>query len=98
MYRAQVEVTLMTQGDKKHTVKRKDLNFTVQVNNPGGIKAVALAYFIDRYAEYRVRTVSLTGRASGILYCTPEGANRTGRQLAQKGFPYKRLVKRNVRQ
>jgi hypothetical protein len=91
MYRAQVEVVLTMEGNNRQVIKRKDLNFAVQVNNPSGIKQAAIEQFAGAHAEYVVRTVSLTGRTSAILYCKPQAANRTGRELAEKGFQYKRL-------
>jgi len=74
-YRVKVKVVMLSMDQGRNsmtTVDRKDLDFTVKVSEPSGVKQLATEAFDKRYGpDMHVRTVSMQGRENALLYCLP---------------------------
>jgi hypothetical protein len=75
-YQATVKVLMLSRDDtsgQMTTVKRKDMDFAMRVNNPAEIVPAAKVRFTEQWGpDLVVRCCNLQERAQAILYCMPK--------------------------
>lgn len=75
-YQAGVQVLMLSRDDtsgQMTTVKRKDMDFSLRVNNPEEIVPAAKASFAGKWGpDLVVRCCNLQERKKALLYCMPK--------------------------